>query len=852
MQFRYFLSCLLMSLFSCCTDTSLRPIPFDSRNFHPVNASWKYSENLELNMSYIAPPEEDWQEYYNELIGYRQQARAHLGDESRLFLDLNLRPPHHMGAGYRETGIGIDPDFAHRLNLQPGQTIRLSGESLVKRGDPVLGVQYVYTLHGRSKGLSYRTDPGADSLALPAGEGWRPFALNLLVPEFPADSFWVAPRIAMRSRAEDDDCRVLLRNLTLHLPSGGPEAGPLRRQEAAAMDRHVYDRDDLAWMRRNFVMGFVFIWDRDFYDPEARSYRVDHYCRKMEAEFGGFQSVLLWHSYPQIGIDERNQYEIFNHLPGGLDSLRAVVDRFHENGVKVFIAYTPWDEMTRRAGVSDEQKLAEVVAAAGIDGVFMDTKGEGAAVLREELDRLRKGVAIVPELLPMYRDIHGQQACSGSWAQYWGMQPYGNAFGVLHMKWLEPRHMQYQIDRWNRDHGDELMAAWINGSGMMVWENVFASWNPWNQRDRAALRRMNPIWQFFAPLYASDAWKPFYPLSDPEVLTSLWESEAYRLVNIVNRSDSEEITLKTDFEWDYAIDLWSGHPVGPYGDSLRIRAAPYGCLVFGQGRAPDDLFRLAEGQRAEAAHMLPAPDPHVQQLPVVQPLPVPAYRRKEAPQSAETLRVPGGRYALSIGHLNRETGCYPDPESDPARWWDDWLQGRHLQPLVHRQTHDLADYSIMAEVVSNRQYGDFLQSSGYRPVAPENFLLHWEGDVCPDSLLDKPVVYVSLEDARAYARWSGGHLPGEAEWQVAAERFPGQFVFNRVFEWTESERDDGHTRFVMLRGGCGDWRPWSSFWYFPGGHYPGGPQAPNWHVKFLLMDPSIDRAATLGFRCVYE
>ena len=349
MQFRYLLPCLLLSLFSCRPDTALRPIPFDSRNFHPVNASWKYTETPELNLSYIAPPQDDWQEYYNNLLEYRRQARVNLGDESRLFLDLDLRPPHHPGAGYRETGTGIDPDFAHRMHLQPGQTVMLSGEYLVKQGDPALHVYWVCTLHGRDKGLNYRIVPGGDSLALPAGEGWKVFSLNMTLPEFSVDSFWIAPRFVMRSRGEGDDRRVLLRDLTLHLPAGGPEAGrPLRRQEAAAMDRHVYDRDDLAWMQRNFVMGFVFIWDSDFYDPATRSYRVDHYCRKMEAEFGGFQSVLLWHSYPQIGIDSRNQYEIFDLMPGGLDSLRAVVDRFHGHGVKVFIAYTPWDEMVQK------------------------------------------------------------------------------------------------------------------------------------------------------------------------------------------------------------------------------------------------------------------------------------------------------------------------------------------------------------------------------------------------------------------------------------------------------------------------------------------------------------------------
>ena len=108
----------------------------------------------------------------------------------------------------------------------------------------------------------------------------------------------------------------------------------------------------------------------------------------------------------------------------------------------------------------------------------MDTKAEGAASLREELDKRRKGVVIIPELAPNYSDIFGKEACSGSWAQKYFVEPYRN-YGVLHLKWLEPRHMQYQINRWTRSHQDELQAAWINGSGIQVWENVFGSWNPW-------------------------------------------------------------------------------------------------------------------------------------------------------------------------------------------------------------------------------------------------------------------------------------------------------------------------------------------------------------------------------------
>jgi hypothetical protein len=30
----------------------------------------------------------------------------------------------------------------------------------------------------------------------------------------------------------------------------------------------------------------------------------------------------------------------------------------------------------------------------------------------------------------------------------------------------------------------------MNGSGMLIWENVFGTWMPWNERDKSWLRLM--------------------------------------------------------------------------------------------------------------------------------------------------------------------------------------------------------------------------------------------------------------------------------------------------------------------------------------------------------------------------
>ena len=67
---------------------------------------------------------------------------------------------------------------------------------------------------------------------------------------------------------------------------------------------------------------------------------------------------------------------------------------------------------------------------------------------------------------------------------------------------------------------------------------------------------------------------------------------------------------------------------------------------------------------------------------------------------------------------------------------------------------------------------------GYHPRDDHNFLKDWKDGTFPAGWANKPVTWVSIEDARAFARWAGERLPHEWEWQYAAQGVDG-----RTYPW---------------------------------------------------------------------
>jgi hypothetical protein len=108
-------------------------------------------------------------------------------------------------------------------------------------------------------------------------------------------------------------------------------------------------------------------------------------------------SLLLWQGYPNIGFDDKNQFEMTASLPGGLPGLKDLVSQvwltllamhvlpqLQAAGVRVLLPYLPWDQLTHPAGQDHTAALMDQVEAggkeaivqvvlAGVDGINGDT-----------------------------------------------------------------------------------------------------------------------------------------------------------------------------------------------------------------------------------------------------------------------------------------------------------------------------------------------------------------------------------------------------------------------------------------------------------------------------------------------
>jgi gamma-glutamyl hercynylcysteine S-oxide synthase len=651
----------------------------------------------------------------------------------------------------------------------------------------------------------------------------------------------------------------------------------LERRIRTTFDPARYELPALKWTQSSFIQPQMMVQDRYFYDPVAGKYTVDRYLDDVEKRYGGIDAVLVWATYPNMGVDDRNQLEMVESMPGGIAGVRQIVEDFHRRGVRVLFPMMMWDEGTHDPGQPWPQAIAALMKEIDADGVNGDTQDGVPLGFSLAAEASGHPLAFEPE------DSPSDEALSWN-VMTWGQYTFPFVPMVDRFKWLETRHMVNISDRWALDKTNDLQYAFFNGVGWESWENVWGIWNGISPRDAEATRRMATIERGVAKFLVSPGWEPLYPTLNYGVYASCWPLGREMVWTIVNRAfydiGGEQMKVPLEPGMRY-FDLYHGVELKPQTDgtqsvlSFSIEANGYGAILATQDEPSDALKALMKKMAAMTERPLTSysHDPitlrqHLEEIAPTKPV-------SEVPEGM--VKIPGGEFDFKVEGVELEGGG--NPNVDVQYPWEDGPR------RFHEKMMQVGPFFIDKYPVTNAEFKKFLDATHYAPRDATNFLRDWKNGMYPEGWADRPVTWVSLEDARAYAAWAGKRLPHEWEWQLAAQGTDGRAypwgnawvpedapkpdtgrtmrgpdpvdahpgsaspygvmdLVGNVWQWTDEFVDD-HTRAAIVRGGS-YYYPQGSIWYFPQA------QRNDQHGKLLLMAPGYDRSGGVGFRCVAD
>lgn len=697
-------------------------------------------------------------------------------------------------------------------------------------------------------------------------------------------------------------------------------------------DNTLFEREDLKWIRHAYLMLLQFAWDHNYYDQYAGRYQFYSKFGEYDHLLGGFDIYTLWPTWPRLGMDQRNQWDMYRDLPGGIAVLREQASFLHTQDKKYFISYNPWDESTRK---EDHLKgMEELLREIDADGVCLDTRGASSYELQATADKVRPGIIMYSEGMAVPADMPG--IVSGRVHDALYMPPPLNMNKFIKPDFAIFRVLQLAEGPLHR----EIAVAFFNGYGVEI--NTMRPGRPeWIVEEIRYLGKTTKILRENTHAFLDMNWTPLVPSLKDSIWINRWQDgdktiftvyslvpegysgplipydvpDGYHAYSLWNHAESQQITINNiespqitinNYEYltanvesfnrsslntrlegnvecvavlpallDVRISRDTLHFSAERGDRISVCAghptyeAEYRNFPPGEYHIPlNKLFWRHEQifvvQLFENGNLIDERSVTTKLgYPRLVSTPVKAEPFYSCPETM--VEIPAGEfrfYTMRDPSTLEPFMPYPDNSDTMTVKMDKFYMDRYS--------------------VTNEQYYEFMKSTGYRPADTTHFLRHWVNGKPSKRMEDHPVVYVSLEDARAYARWAGKRLPTEMEWQYAAQggdmrkypwgnemdstrcnyktghttpvdAFPQgaspfgvEDMVGNVWQLIDQVYDNGAYYFGLIRGGS-HYFPTASIWYVTGGPLPVD------HPEVLLMvAPSLDRCATIGFRCIVD
>jgi gamma-glutamyl hercynylcysteine S-oxide synthase len=329
--------------------------------------------------------------------------------------------------------------------------------------------------------------------------------------------------------------------------------------EPGTFDNSMFERNDLTWFRDCYALNIIFNWDtKHYYNYLTGELQVDNHLKKMKKLMGGYDVFSIWPTWPTLGMDQRNQWDLFNDLPGGYPGLKELSEICNKNGSKLFICYNPWDESTDYKE-GHYNGLARLVEKSGAMGVVIDTRNESSKELQEAVDSVRKGVIMYSEGMALPK----------------GMQyiPSGRVHNALYYppllnlnKFIKPDFVIFRVaEIYKEKIRREFALSLFNGYGTEI-NNMPPGTPEWYEEQFRYWGELIRIQRENSSCFQSFDYVPLIPVARDKIYVNKWPAGSktiYTIFSLLPQGFKGELFMESPDSAFHFVDLYHYEEINP-------------------------------------------------------------------------------------------------------------------------------------------------------------------------------------------------------------------------------------------------------------------------------------------------